>query len=485
VKDTKKEVSGNNFFGNIKKSFSGRKFKSGAYVTMVSAVVIVIILVANMLISKMNLQVDLSEQGMYTLSEDTQNMLGDLKDDVTIYYMVKAGDEVDQFKNIVNKYDATSDKVKLVYKDPVLYPKFAAKYVDSTVSENSFLVVNNKTKVAKYVDYSEMLIQEMDPSTYQNQTTGIDVEGKLTSAIQYVTTTERPKLYTLEGHGEAAVGTTFSSTIDKLNIETASLSTAKVKSIPEDCNILYINAPQTDFTTDEVTMLEDYFAKGGKALITLDYKAYSLPNFVSVLDYYGIKMAEGIVLEGDSNMHAADYVNYLFPNVESSDITSQASNSGTLTFMPVASGLTISDKLRSTLKVDPLLTTSASSYAKTSEQSTTVEKESGDIDGPFNLGLVVTDTYNDQTAKLVVYSAGAYTFGDETASYANPKLLTGSIGYLIGNTDLLSIPTKSLGQTPVTVTSQQALLIGAVVILIIPIFILTIGGVICYRRRRK
>ncbi len=485
MKDSKKIISVKDFFGKIKKSFSGRKFRSGAYVTMVSAVVIVIILVANMLVSKMNIQIDLSKQGMYTLSEDTTNMLKDLADDVTIYYLVAAGDEVDQFKNIVKQYDAASSKVNVVYKDPVLYPKFASDYVDDTVQANSFLVVNDATNVAKYVDYNDMLVQELDYSTYSYTVTAIDVEGELTSAIQYVTTTDRSKMYIMEGHGETAVGDTFTSTVDKLNIETASLKTATQSSIPDDCDILFINAPQSDFTEDEVALIEDYLAKGGKAIITLDYNAYELPNFRSVLEYYGIEMAEGIVFEGDASMHSSKYVDELLPNIKTHDITTQARESGILISMPVASGLTISDTLRKTLTVEPLLTTSDSAYSKTATQISTSEKEDGDIEGPFNLGLIATDTYDDATAQVVVYSGGAYTFGDDTTSYSNQKLLTGTIGYLVGDTDLLSIPTKSLAGSTVTINSEHAFMLGALAIAVIPLIFLIIGGIITYRRRRK
>lgn len=485
MNDSNNNVSMKDFFGNIKKSFSGRKFRSGAYVTMVSAVVIIIIMVANMLFSKMNLQIDLSQQSMYTLSSDTKKMLGGLKDDVTIYYLVKPGKEIDQFKNIVEKYDTVSNKVKVVYKDPILYPKFAAKYTDSDIKENSMLVMNDKTKVAKYIDYADMLIQEMDYQTYQNNVTGIDVEGRLTSAIQYVTSTERTKIYTLEGHGEAELGKNAKTNIEKMNIETASLKSASESSVPEDCDILFINAPQSDITKDELKMIEDYLAKGHKAIITVDYNAYNLPNFKSLLDYYGVEVVEGVVLESDQKMHMANYVNVLLPKINPHDITAQASDSNVLVSMPIASGLKVSDTLKNTLKVEPLLTTSDSAYSKVKVDSATTEKEDGDLSGPFDLGLEATDSYNGVTSSIVVYSAGAYTFGDETVDYSNQKLLTGTVGYLEGNKELLSIPTKSLAKASITINQQQTILLLVTSVIVIPLSILIIGGVICYRRRRR
>jgi ABC-2 type transport system permease protein len=418
VKESKNKLSLKDFFGNIKKSFSGRKFRNGAYVTMVSAVVIVMVIVVDMIFTKLDIQYDLSNQGMYTLSKDTNKLIKNLNDDITIYYLAKTGSELDQFKNIVKQYDQTSSKIKVIYKDPVMYPQFAKKYTSETVNQNSFIVYDNKTKISKYVDYNDMLVQQTDPQTYQQTTTGIDVEGELTSAIQYVSTKNRPKMYIVSGHGEAQNGDTFSETMSKSNVETKSLKTITAKSIPQDCNILFINAPTSDFSATETQMIKDYLTKGGKAVITLDYNASGLKNLLSILDYYGIELVNGRVLEGDTSMCSSSGINILLPNIETHDITSQASTSSTPVVMMDAAGLSISKTLRSTVKVEPLLTTSDQSYAKVDPNSTNAEKEDGDISGPFNLGLVATDTYNNVKTNVVVYSS-AITFTEDTATYGN------------------------------------------------------------------
>lgn len=480
LNDNKKK----NVIANIKASFSGRKLRSGAYVTVMSAVVIVIILVVNMLFTKINLQVDLSSQNFYTLTKDTKNLEKDLKDDVTIYYLVQSGKESDLFKNILKQYDTASDKVKVVYKDPVLYPKFAKQYTDETIKENSFLVVNDKTKKAKYVDYDDVLVKETNYQTGEESTTGIDVEGELTAAIQNVTSSINAKMYIVDGHGEQATGDNFKELIKKMNVSSDTLKTVSVSSVPKDCKILFINAPQSDFTDTETKMIKDYLMAGGKAIISVDYNAEKLPNLLSILKYYGIEMVNGIVLESDTNMHMNEHVNYLMPNVETNAITSLAKDNNVPVFMPNASGLKISDQKRTTLKIEPLLTTSASSYSKVNMESQTVDKEKDDIAGPFNLGLVATDTFNKVTSSIIVYGS-AYTFTQDTAQYANSAVLTGSIGNCIGEQKLLSIPTKNTTDAQLTFTSNQVITLGATIVIFIPIAILIFGGVICYKRRRK
>lgn len=474
----------NGFFGKIKASFSGRKFRSGAYVTAISTVVIVIVLVLNMLVTKMNIQVDLSSQGMYTLTEDTKGLIKDIKDDITIYYMVQSGNEYDIYTNIIKQYDAASDHITVVNKDPILYPQFASNFVADEIATNSFIVVDNTNGIAKYISPDELIIQEMNYQTYQSEMTGVDVEGQLTSAIQYVTSGDLPKLYVVEGHGETEAGESFSTSMDKMNVEVATLSTLSESSIPEDCDFLFINSPTADFSDAETTMIMDYMEAGGKAIITLDYFAEELTNFRSILEYYGIEMVNGRVLENDANYRSSEGMNVLLPSIEMHDITTLASSNDIPVVMLDASGLLVSDTLRSTLTVEPLLTTSDSSYSQLDTQSSNGEKQAGDIDGPFNLGLVSTDTYNGITSSIVVYSS-AITFIEDTATYGNGDLLTGTVGYLIGDSDLLSIPTKSTLDTYIYPTQNQAYTVGVITIIIIPITLIIVGGVICYRRRKQ
>lgn len=484
VKDLK-DNNKKSFLAGMKASFSGRKLRSGAYVTAMSVVVIVIILVVNMLITKMNLQVDLSTQNMFSISNDSKKLVKGLKDDVTIYYLAQSGTEQKTFTNIIKQYESSSNKIKIEYKDPVLYPKFAEKLgVEDQIHNNSFLIVNDSNKKAKYVDNSDLLVTETDPQTGEQKTTAIDVEGQITSAIQNVTTTKPNKMYIVEGHGEAETGNTFSELVKKMNVSTDTLKTLSVSSIPKDCDMLFINGPATDFTEAETKLVKDYLMKGGKAIITADYNAYSLKNFSSILDYYGIKMVNGVVLEGDAAKHINEYMNYVLPNIESNDITTYVKEKGVPVVLKNSSAFEITKQKRNTLKIEPLLTSSSSSYSKVDLSSNNINKEDGDIDGPFNLGLVSTDKFNGITSGIVVFGS-SFTFSDELKEYSNLSLLSGSIGYCIGDKNLLSIPTKSLSSPSVQLSQGQIIAIGSTVVLIIPILILVIGGVVCYRRRRK
>ncbi len=473
------------FFGKIKASFSGRKFRGRMYITAVTAVVFIIILVVNMLVTNLNIQVDLSSKKMYTLTKDTKELVSDLTDDITIFYMVQSGNELELFKKVVQKYDGLSDKITLEYKDPVLYPTFAGNYTEEEISENSFIVVNNSNGRSKYIDYNDMLVQEMDYNTYSTNTTGIDVEGELTSAIQYVTSADLPVMYVVEGHGETETGSGFDEAMGKMNVSVEKLKTLSANSIPEDCGILYLNAPTTDLTAEETTMIKDYLAAGGSMIATVNYKTSGLKNYVSILEYYGMEIVNGIVFEGNMDMLYSNNPMFLLPKVENHDITSKAAGTNVPVIMPQSVVVEASDTMRSSITITPLLTTSEASYAKNPENITTAEKQTGDLEGPFNVGIAATDTYNGTETKLIVFTT-EFTFDDSTLGYGNRDLLSGTVGFLAGDSvSTLSIPTKSVESEYIYPSQAEALAWGGIIIIIIPAAILGFGIFVSLRRRKK
>ncbi|WP_097015032.1 GldG family protein [Anaerocolumna aminovalerica] len=471
----------------IKASFSTRKFKGGAYTTVVTAVVLVIVLLINVFVSELDLKVDLSSDDMFTLTDTTKEYLSNIKDDITIYYMVQTGSEDNIVKRIMDKYNSASGRISVIHKDPVLYPAFASQYTDEEISNNSVIVVNNTNGKVKYVDYNDMFEYEMDYTTYNTITSGVDVEGQITSAIQYTTMEELPVMYMVEGHGEMQLSDTLKATLKKINVTTNKLATLKTESIPEDCSILLITAPQTDYSTEEVDMIKEYLSTGGDAIILVDYAVEGLGNFNSLLNYYGVGFVNGVVLEGNSNYHMGKYVNYLLPNIESHEITSSILTKDAPVITPVAKGIEILDSARSTIELTPLLTTSDSAYSKTDIQSDVIDKETGDIEGPFNLGILIEENYNDAETKIAVYGSAYMIDEDLTAfpSSGNMDMFLNTVNYVGGKDNSVAIPIRNLAQEYLTISASQSNFWAALVVIVIPASFLITGGYICIKRRKK
>lgn len=486
-KDEKRKHKQSSLKESILKSFTSRKFTGGAYATVISAVVIVVVILINIIASELDLKVDVSQDGMYTITDVTKDYVKGIEDDITIYYMVQNGNEDSTFTEIAEKYTGLSNHIKLEYKDPVLYPNFSEQYVEDSITDNSIIVVNNTNGRAKYIDNSDMLVTEIDYTTYSSSVTGLDIEGQITSALQYVTTEDLPIMYMVSGHGETEIGTTLSDALAKVNVTTDTLSTLTTDSIPEDCSILLMNGPTTDYSEDEITMIKEYLTNGGNAIILADYRASELTNFNGLLSYYGVELVSGIVVEGDKSYYTGQYPNTLVPEIEYQDITQSLRSDNMAVIIPTATGIKTLDSLRSTVTVTSLLTTSDSAYSKVNINSTTVEKETTDIDGPFDLGVAITETYNDVETKMVVY--GSVYLADESfvsyPSIGNLDLLINTVNYTAGQQETLAVRTRSIEQAYLTLNAAQVSFLAPVFVAVIPVIILGIGGFVCFKRRRK
>ena len=138
---------------------------------------------------------------------------------------------------------------------------------------------------------------------------------------------------------------------------------------------------------------------------------------------------------------------------------------------------------------DPLLSTSSSAYSKAAGyDSTTYEKEDGDIDGAFALGAAVTAENDDgSTAQIVWVSSGALL--DEQSSSmvsgGNLDLFLNAISWMCGHEDGISIHSKSMNYEYLTISSSSASVMTAVIIWLIPALFLGTGVCVWLRRRRK
>lgn len=486
----------------LKGIIKGKQFRQGSYSSVLIVIIIAIVVVINLAagqIPSQYSQVDISDNQLYSIGDQTRTLLSDLDTDVDIYYICQEGSEDTTIQRMLNIYEDSSSHINVTQVDPVVSPAFASQYTDEEVADNSIIVVCGET--SQYIAYSDMYITEVDYTTYSYQTTGYDGEGLVTSAIAYVTSDDLPKMYILEGHNESEISSELQDRITKANIVTENLSLVTQESVPEDCDILLINAPQNDLSENEASYIIDYLDQGGKAIITSNYTTSDMPNFDSVLSHYGLSRTEGIVVEGNGSYYYPGYPIYLVPDLEAHTVTNDMINNSRLVLLPSAQGIEISEDLPDGVSVDTLLSTSDQAYSKVDVAgATTLEKEDGDIDGPFALGVAVTKTVDEssddadeeeseadsQTQLVYVSTAGLL---DDTMNGAvsdgNYDFFMNAISWMNGETTSVSIDSKSLTYDSLMVTAGSANMWGIVLIAVIPIAVLLLGAVVWIQRRKR
>ena len=487
-------------------TISKKHIKNGTYSMAMAAIFIVIVVVINMIVgaipSKYS-QLDVSSSKLYTIGDETKKVLKALDKDVTIYQIAPSGSEDDTISNLLSRYKDESKHIKVEVKDPVVNPKFASEYTSDDLASNSLIVVcGDRNKV---INYNDMYSTSVDYNTWQQTTTGFDGEGQITSAIGYVTSENLPIMYTLSGHGEKDLDSSFKEDIQKANIDIKDLNLLTEGKVPDDADCLMIVSPTSDISEEEKTEILDYLEAGGKAMIFSDYTQDDLPNFDAVLENYGVKRAAGIVFEGDSQHYGMQMPDYLVPTVNSIDASSETASAGSYVLAPYAQGIQKTDDVRDTVTIDSILTTSDQAYSKTNMQSSNIEKEDGDVDGPFDLGVAITEKLDDDKETQIVYYSTANLMESQVnqmVSGGNEKLLLESLNWMpstaarsvcakppwpLTSTDdgnSVSIPSKSLESTSLTVTDYDAAFWKICTIGLIPGVFLVAGFLIWLKRRK-
>ena len=430
------------------------------------------------------LKYDVSDQKLFTTGDQTAEIVKGLDEDITLYLIAQQGSEDATLQELLDRYAGLSSHIKVETKDPVLYPNFVSQYTSENLSENSVLVVGQNR--SKAVDYYDIYQYSMDYSTYSSSLSSFDGEGQITSAIAYVTAEDMPVVYTLTGHDEAELSTTVASSIEKENIELKSLSLLTEEAVPEDAKAVIIYGAISDISEAEKNKLEAYMEQGGQIMLLLGYTDKDTPNLDSLLDDYGIVLADGLVLEGDSQHHLPNYPYYLLPDIQSSAYTSDVSSRYVL--LAFAQGMTEAADISENLTYESLLTTSAKSYSKTNLESENLEQEAADITGPFDLGAVVTKTIDENVeAKLVVFSSETLLDEqvDSMVSGGNSTLFLNVMSQLVDHESTVSIEPKSMSTEYLTVPAGSAIFWGILTIILIPLLLLATGGIIWFGRRKR
>ena len=471
-------------------TISKKHIKNGSYTMVMSVIFIAVVIVINMIVSTIPSkysEIDISSQKLYSIGDETKKMLKDLEKDVTIYQIAQSGSEDENISNLLKKYEDESKHIKVEQKDPVVNTKFVSQYTSDDLSTNSLIVVcGDRNKV---IDYNNMYETSIDYQTYSSQTTGFDGEGQITSAIGYVTSENLPVLYTVEGHGEKDMDSSVKEDIEKANMDIKSLNLLTEGSVPDDADCLFIDSPSTDFSSDEKDAIIEYLENGGKAMIFSDYTTEDMPNFDAILENYGVQRVDGVVFEGDNQHYAMQMPYYLVPTINSTDASSETASAGCYVLVPYAQGIKQLEDVRDTVKIESILTTSDQAYSKTDLNSNTIEKEDGDVEGPFDLGVSITESLDDDKETQIVYYSTSNLMDSQTnqmVSGGNEKLIMESLKWMTDTEESasVSIPSKSLEVSYLTITDYDAAFWKICTIALIPGIFLVIGFVVWIKRRK-
>lgn len=478
-------------------TISRNMISTSVFSTGMIAIVVALTVVVNLIASALPetyTQIDATSQKLYSITEDTEKYLDTLKDDVTLYVMVNKNSKDDNVDRTLQKYASASKHVKVKYVDPNVSPTFASKYTDSDVTSNSIIVVcGDRSKV---IDYNSDIYEYSYDSSYNYSVTGYDCEGQVTAAIQYVTSESTTNVYELTGHDESMLSGDFSEVFQKRFMNVGSLSLLTVDAIPEDCQAIFITAPQSDLSEDDLSKLSQYLGNGGKIYLSIDYSKWNdLTNFKKLLSDNSIETTESLLAETDRSYYYQSPF-YLLPNVENTEVSSSVAGM-TQVFVPYSVGLTYTGEDDS--NVTSFMTTSDTTIAKAAANIAAVQSQAdaaniasvqdGDTQGQYSLGMMVT---NENGGELCVLGSAMMCTdsANQIVSGHNATLFNGIVNALVTTDDENSdnavvIAAKDYTVSNLTVSANAMLVYGILWGIFMPIVLIIIGIIVWARRRKR
>lgn len=474
-----------NFFKDM---LSNPKVKYGGYAGIITFVIIVGVLILNVLIGQLGWQIDMTDTSVYTLSQQTRDILDELDEDVSIYVLAERNQEDPRIMEALDRYAQASGRIRIETVDAEQNPGFVSRFdPEGEGLRNGSVIVATEDNYRSIQNFDLFSIDNRNPQA--PQILGLNVERRITNALVFVATGRTPVVYQTQGHGEidltrgGAYGR-LGEQFENANLELRTINLAQEPQVPEDGSVAAIVRPRSDLSEGEIEKLLAFMAAGGKLFLAVELAAGELPNLAGMLERYGLGIPAAVVVEPDRNFNNGQPLE-LWPVLAETSITTPLVEADYRVFTPLARPvLELPTKPRS-VTIEPLLTTSDESFYRTNLEIATAEITAEDIPGPHSVAIRAVErefTTGDEISRIVVVGDVDFISLVDQVN-GNLDFLMNSFGWLEQQDETLSIRPKTTLQFPMQTTGMQKLIFGGLFVIVIPVAILIAGLVMWLRRR--
>jgi ABC-type uncharacterized transport system involved in gliding motility auxiliary subunit/ABC-type transport system involved in multi-copper enzyme maturation permease subunit len=432
-------------FGNQKKVY--RNFQMGTFL------LIGIILLTNIIGSRIPGRIDLTKEKVFTLSETTKETVAGLDDIVEITFFASnklpapLQPTLREVKSLLQDYKVLGKgNIKLETKYPAGDDKIAQEAASLGVEKIPFDIIRAEERQLQY-GYLGLAVSyggEHESLPFIGDTS--DLEYQLTSFIVKLTNEDKKTVAFLSGHEEKSLTqnlqtlkrelskqfnvTTIApeqaagADIPKVPSEDGEMKTAQTITIPKEVDVLVVAGPKTELSTDEKGELKRFMDAGGNVFFLIDsieistqtLSANELPNTLAdfIKEELSVEIKKDLVYDLRSNevVQAGGgeggfpvRIRYPFwartiPTEENLLITKKVQQ-GIL--MPWASSLTIDEEsaMEDSVEIKKLVTTTETGGAQTGQFNISLEQEFSSS-GLGEKLLAVSASKNDSTRFVVV-----------------------------------------------------------------------------------
>jgi len=297
-----------------------------------------IIVFVNILSSYIYKSADLTEEGRFTLTQPTKELMDEI-DDILYIQVLLDGDFpagfkrlqtatkelLDDFRSVngnveyefLNPGEGTIQEVnerkKVLANDGIIPTVLRVKQIDETVEQIIYpwAIINYKGRSVP-INLLENEALGVSDEVILNNSVSL-LEYKFTSGITRVRTTKKPAILFTTGHGELEAIQTLDlhrAIYKKYNVGQINLDS--IIQIADQVKTLVIAKPKTRFTSRDKFLIDQYVMRGGNVMFLIDQLGVNLdslrmlPRFIprennlgleDMLFNYGVKVKPNLILD--------------------------------------------------------------------------------------------------------------------------------------------------------------------------------------------
>jgi hypothetical protein len=426
---------------------------------------------------------DHSENKMHSLSEQGRGIIEQMSPDLGIEilaFYVSLGDRMQEnqrqaFRSLTAAARSVRPGIQVELIDPETHPAQASK---AQVTSNGTVLITVTPKSSDGIPRSERL---SNPD-----------EAALVNALLRLSSGDRPAIYTITGHGEAAITgqgpqglNMLAQRLEALGFAVAELDTLREETIPDDARLLILAGPMVPLSAAEANSIEAWVNEGGALLVCSEPR---LPGdgpertgstgLENALASWGMKAMNNMIFDEVMRRALGDATFPISERFAMHEITRELQ-------LPLVLGtarsLALVEDNESGAQVSVLASTSEAAWGESRLEADSYSPDPEDELGPVILALTTelpSEGDSKKAGRVVLVGDRDWLSDGLIAEFGNLDFATRTIGHLTRRDEVIQIPPMGVTRGTLDMTFLQELFSILTAVLLIPGALILGAGVL-------
>lgn len=436
---------------------TGRTARFGYNALFYSVVFVGLVTVANIFVLQNDRRWDLTEQGVYSLSEKSVSIVKGLSKpvrfiaiDTSKMMSLGGGVNPERTRELLELYKYNNPKqVSFEIIDPRTKPVEVEK-------------LGMKQGNLLYIEYGE------GAQSAISRINQID-EQSVTNAIVKLTKGAAKKLYYIEGHGEPPLEEqseggmkSFVNALEDERLTVESLLLPRVGKIPDDAAAVILAAPKLKIQDAEQNAITQYVDNGGRLIMLANPEDGGSPEVQVLAKKYGIDVGTDIILDAESQLFTGGPQIFVTMEFGAHPISSKLSPRQPPVFA-FASSVRAPTSPVGEVTYTELLKTGPNSWAE-KDIARLFDKADGkasfgadDIKGPVSIAVAMEKTVAQEgkepvVSRVVVFGDATWLRNDSFGAMGNRDLILNVVNWAAGEDASIAIGPRQVRRSAAAFT---------------------------------